>query len=166
VAIGEVIADVREGLLAMAVGAGPQVMAAMMSEDVTVACGLKGKHDANRVRPVMAARTAASPSAAGGCRSCGRGCVRQTAPANCRYSAKRSSAALRRWAGWRWRRCWPGSAMGQRRTERRRDGPGQVSQDPAQVADGLGVQRRRQSRGWAVSETRMRSCISCPRFLG
>ena len=46
VAISEVIADVREGLLAMAVGAGLQVMAAMMSEDVTVACGLKGKHDA------------------------------------------------------------------------------------------------------------------------
>ena len=38
-----------EALLAMAVRAGLQVMAAMMSEDVTVACGPKGKHDANRV---------------------------------------------------------------------------------------------------------------------
>ena len=49
VAIGEVIADVREGLLAMAVGTGLQVMAAMMSDDVAAACGPKGKHDANRI---------------------------------------------------------------------------------------------------------------------
>jgi putative transposase len=48
VAIGELIADVREGLLAMAVGTGLQVMTAMMSDDVTAACGAKGKHDANR----------------------------------------------------------------------------------------------------------------------
>ena len=33
---------------------------------------------------------------------------------------------------------------GRRRTEQRRDGPGQVSHDPAQDAEGLGVQRRRQ----------------------
>jgi transposase-like protein len=49
VAIGEVIADVREGLLAMAVGTGLQVMAVMMNDDVTAACGPKGKHDVNRV---------------------------------------------------------------------------------------------------------------------
>jgi putative transposase len=49
VAIGEVIADVREGLLAMAVGTGLQVMAAMMNDDVTATCGPKGKHDVNRV---------------------------------------------------------------------------------------------------------------------
>ena len=48
VAIGEVIADVREGLLAMAVGTGLQVMAAMMNDDVTAACGPKGKHDPDR----------------------------------------------------------------------------------------------------------------------
>jgi putative transposase len=48
VAIGEVVADVREGLLAMAVGAGLQVMAAMMDADVAAVCGPKGKHDPNR----------------------------------------------------------------------------------------------------------------------
>jgi len=48
VAIGEVIADVREGLLAMAVGTGLQVMAAMMNEDVTAVCGPRGKHDPTR----------------------------------------------------------------------------------------------------------------------
>jgi putative transposase len=48
VAIGEVIADVREGLLAMAVGTGLQVMAAMFEQDVAAACGPKGKHDVSR----------------------------------------------------------------------------------------------------------------------
>jgi putative transposase len=49
VAIGEVIADVREGLLAMAVSTGLQVMVAMMNQEVSAACGPKGKHDPNRV---------------------------------------------------------------------------------------------------------------------
>jgi putative transposase len=44
-----VLADVREGLLAMAVGTGLQVMASMMNDDVTAACGPKGKHDPDRV---------------------------------------------------------------------------------------------------------------------
>jgi putative transposase len=48
VAIGEVIADVREGLLAMAVGTGLQVMVAMMNDDVTAVCGPRGQHDVNR----------------------------------------------------------------------------------------------------------------------
>jgi transposase-like protein len=48
VAIGEVVADVREGLLAMAVGAGLQVMVAMMDADVAAVCGPKGKHDPDR----------------------------------------------------------------------------------------------------------------------
>ena len=38
----------REGLLALAVGAGLQVMAAMMEADVTAVCGPKGRHDADR----------------------------------------------------------------------------------------------------------------------
>jgi putative transposase len=49
VVLGEVVAEVREGLLAMAVGAGLQVMAAMMDADVTAVCGPKGKHDPDRV---------------------------------------------------------------------------------------------------------------------
>ncbi|MGH3499474.1 MAG: IS256 family transposase [Nocardioidaceae bacterium] len=48
VAIEEVTADVREGLLAMAVGTGLQVMTAMMEADVTAACGPRGKHDPQR----------------------------------------------------------------------------------------------------------------------
>ena len=48
VAMSEIAADVREGLLAVAVGAGLQVMAAMMAADVETLCGARGRHDADR----------------------------------------------------------------------------------------------------------------------
>ena len=48
VAMADVAATMREGLLAMAVGAGLQVMQALMDESVTVLCGPKGKHQPER----------------------------------------------------------------------------------------------------------------------
>ncbi len=48
VAMAELAGDVQEGLLALAVGAGLQVMAAMMNADVEAWCGPKGKHDPDR----------------------------------------------------------------------------------------------------------------------
>jgi len=48
VAMGEIAADIREGLLALAVGAGLQVMQQLMEADVAAACGPRGKHDAHR----------------------------------------------------------------------------------------------------------------------
>ncbi|MGE3795363.1 MAG: transposase, partial [Dehalococcoidia bacterium] len=48
VALAELASEMREGLLALAVGAGLQVMAALMEEDVTAACGPRGKHDPQR----------------------------------------------------------------------------------------------------------------------
>ena len=48
VAMSEIAADVSEGLLALAVGAGLQVMQAMFAEDVAQLCGPKGQHDADR----------------------------------------------------------------------------------------------------------------------
>jgi putative transposase len=48
VAMSEIAADVREGLLALAVGAGLQVMAAMMAADVEALCGPRGRHDRDR----------------------------------------------------------------------------------------------------------------------
>ena len=44
VAMADIAATMREGLLAMAVGAGLQVMQALMDESVTDICGPKGKH--------------------------------------------------------------------------------------------------------------------------
>jgi len=48
VAMAALAGDVQEGLLAMAVGTGLQVMAAMMNADVAAVCGPKGKHDPAR----------------------------------------------------------------------------------------------------------------------
>ena len=48
VAMNEIAADVTEGLLALAVGAGLQVMQAMFAEDVSALCGPKGRHDPDR----------------------------------------------------------------------------------------------------------------------
>ena len=48
VAMAEIAENMREGLLALAVGAGLQVMAALMEADVSALAGPKGKHDAGR----------------------------------------------------------------------------------------------------------------------
>ena len=49
VVMAEVAADMREGLLALAVGAGLQVMTAMMAADVSAVAGPRGKHNSDRV---------------------------------------------------------------------------------------------------------------------
>lgn len=48
VALDQIAGDVREGLLALAVGTGLQVMTAMMAADVDAACGPKGRHEPAR----------------------------------------------------------------------------------------------------------------------
>ena len=48
VAMADIAATMREGLLAMAVGAGLAVMGSLMEESVTALCGPKGKHDPGR----------------------------------------------------------------------------------------------------------------------
>lgn len=48
VAMEALAETVKEGLLALAVGAGLQVMQVMMNESVTALCGPKGAHDADR----------------------------------------------------------------------------------------------------------------------
>jgi len=48
VALNEIAADMQEGLLALAVGAGLQVMQAMFTDNVAQLCGAKGKHDPER----------------------------------------------------------------------------------------------------------------------
>ena len=49
VVMAEVAADMREGLLGLAVGAGLQVMSAMMDADVLRVAGPRGKHNPERV---------------------------------------------------------------------------------------------------------------------
>ena len=48
VAMEEIAAEMREGLLALAVGAGLQVMQQLMEADVTAVCGPRGRHDPDR----------------------------------------------------------------------------------------------------------------------
>jgi putative transposase len=48
VSMAEIAESAREGLLALAVGTGLQVMTAMFAEDVTRLCGPDGKHDRDR----------------------------------------------------------------------------------------------------------------------
>ena len=48
VAMGEIAAEMREGLLALAVGAGLQVMQQLMEADATAVCGPRGRHDPDR----------------------------------------------------------------------------------------------------------------------
>jgi len=48
VAMGEIAENMHEGLVALAVGAGLQVMQALMEADVTALAGPRGKHDATR----------------------------------------------------------------------------------------------------------------------
>ena len=49
IAMDEIAADMCEGLLALAVGCGLQVMQQLMEADVTAVCGPKGKQDPDRV---------------------------------------------------------------------------------------------------------------------
>jgi transposase-like protein len=48
IAMDEIAADMREGLLALAVGAGLQVMRQLMEADVAALCGPRGQHDPDR----------------------------------------------------------------------------------------------------------------------
>lgn len=48
VSMAEIAESAKEGLLAVAVGAGLQVMAAMFGEDVTALCGPDGRHNPDR----------------------------------------------------------------------------------------------------------------------
>ncbi len=68
VAMDEIAADMREGLLALAVGAGLQMMGQLMEADVTAVCGSRGKHNPDRAatRHGTAPNVARSPSVAGG----------------------------------------------------------------------------------------------------
>jgi transposase-like protein len=48
VVLGELAGELREGLLALAVGTGLQVMAALMEADITAVWGPRGRHDLDR----------------------------------------------------------------------------------------------------------------------
>jgi putative transposase len=68
VLMADIAESAKEGLLALAVGTGMQVMAAMFEEDVTRLCGPDGKHNPAGRGTGMAARPGRSPWAGGASR--------------------------------------------------------------------------------------------------
>ena len=67
VVMAEIAESMQEGLLALAVGAGRQVMQALMDADVTALAGPKGRHRAGP-RYATAVSAARSPSVGAGWR--------------------------------------------------------------------------------------------------
>ena len=158
VAMAELVGDVQEGLLAMAVGTGLQVMAAMMDADVTAVCGPKGKHDPDRT--AVRHGTENGSVTLGGRRVpvSGRGCARPTGPASCRCRPMSCSPAPRCWAGWRWNGCWPGSRPAATRSGSNRSGS--RSNGP------LARRASPRSRGGSSPRPRPRWPSCCPRRSG
>ena len=108
VAMTEIAENMHEGLLALAVGAGLQVMQALMEADVTALAGPKGKHDATRTA-VRHGRERGSVTLGGRRVPVTRPRVRAADGSGELPIASMSCSPRRRsWAGWRWRRCWPG----------------------------------------------------------
>ena len=106
VSMAEIAGAAKEGLLALAVSTGLQVMAAMFDEDVTRLCGPGGKHNPGRAG--YRHGTEAGSVTLGGRR------VPVTRPrvraadgsGELHLPAMTCSPRPRSWASWRWRRCW------------------------------------------------------------
>jgi hypothetical protein len=68
VAMAEIAADLRDGLLTLAVGTGLQVMATMMEVDVTAVAGPRGRPTRTGWRCGTGPSAARGPWVGGGCR--------------------------------------------------------------------------------------------------
>jgi len=81
VAMTDLADELREGLLALAVGTGLQVMDAILEESVTALCGPRGRHDRQRAATRHGHEDGSVVLVAAGSRCAVRGCVRPTARA-------------------------------------------------------------------------------------
>jgi putative transposase len=84
VALAEIAESATEGLLALAVGAGLQVMQALMEESVSALAGPKGKHNPDRVAVRHGHEQGSVTLGDGGGRCSGLGSAQLTAPVSCR----------------------------------------------------------------------------------
>ena len=119
VAMGEIAAELREGLLALAVGAGLQVMQQLMEADVTAACGPRGRHDPDRTATRHGREAGWSRWAVVGCRCTGPGSAPATGPGSCRCRPMSCSPTLSCPVGWRWSGCWTGCRPAAAASERK-----------------------------------------------
>ena len=108
VSMAEIAGAAKEGLLALAVGTGLQVMAAMFDEDVARLCGPDGKHNPGRDGYRHGAG-AGSVTLGGRRLPVTRPRVRAAeGPGSCTCPAMTCSPAPRSSGSSRWRGCWPG----------------------------------------------------------
>src|SRR3954453_16729341 len=108
----EIAADMREGLLALAVGAGLQVMQQLMQADVTSVCGLKASRTRTEGRPGTALKGGRFRWPADGSRYADRESARPTAAVSCRCRRRRCSTSPNCSGGWPWSGCSAGSRPG------------------------------------------------------
>jgi putative transposase len=80
VTLAELAGSLREGLLALAVGTGFQVMEAIIDESVTALAGPKGRHDPNRSAVRHGSESGSVTSAGAACRCVGPGCALPIGP--------------------------------------------------------------------------------------
>src|SRR5215204_6796688 len=108
VALAEIAESAKEGLLALAVGAGLQVLQTLMEESVAALAGPKGKHNPDRTA-VRHGHEQGSVTLGGRRVGCsGPGCGPPTARVSCRWPPTSCSRVPRSWAGWRWSGCLAG----------------------------------------------------------
>ena len=105
VALTELIGEVQEGLLALAVGAGLQALTALMEADVTTRCGVKGRHDATRTATRHGHECGSVILGGRRVPVVRRGCPPVMARASCRCRPMSCLARPRSWVGWRWSAC-------------------------------------------------------------
>ena len=108
VALGEIAASAKEGLLALAVGAGLQVLGRMMEESVTALAGLKGKHNPDRVA-VRHGHEQGSVTLGGRRVGVKRPRVRAAdGSGELPVAVYELFSGTEIWVGWRWSGCWAG----------------------------------------------------------
>jgi hypothetical protein len=101
VALAEIAESAKEGLLALAVGAGLQLLGTMMEESVTALAGPKGRHNPDRAAVRHGHEQGSVTLGDGGWRCSGPGCAPLTARVSCRWRPTSWSPAPRSWVGWR-----------------------------------------------------------------
>jgi hypothetical protein len=108
VALAEIAESAKEGLLALAVGAGLQVLGTLMEESVVAVAGPKGKHNPDRAAVRHGHEHGSVTLGGGGLGSSVPGCGPPAARVSFRWPPTSCLRAPSCWAGWRWSGCWVG----------------------------------------------------------
>ena len=123
VALAEIAESATQGLLALAVGAGLQVMQTLMEESVVALAGPKSKHDPDRAA-VRHGHEHGSVTLGGRRVPVQRPRVRAAdGSGELPVAATSCSPRPRCWAGWRWSGCWAGCRPAATRSGSSRSAP-------------------------------------------